>query len=172
MTDLADTSHSSTSTRFAAALAVGTTNGQLCAIATRPYEPGEEIVRLTGTVVSQPTRFSVQVGANEHIDPPPGAGLEELIDEHTWRYMNHSCEPNTAFRGRALYAIRPIRAGDEVRFHYAATEYEMAEGFVCHCGSPNCVGEVRGYRYLSAPQQRRLAEHAQAHVIAAAARAR
>jgi len=151
----------------AAELAVGTNNGQLCAIATRSYAPGDEIVWLTGTVEARPSRYSVQVGVDQHVEPPMGAGLEEMIDSHTWRYMNHSCDPNSAFRGRTLYAIKPIAAGDEVRFHYAATEYEMAEAFTCRCGAAACVGEVRGYRFLTEEQKRRMAEHVQPHVLAA-----
>ena len=152
------------------ALAIGACNGQLCAIAARPYRVGEEIVRLTGVLVTRPSRYSVQIAENQHIEPPSGAALEEMIGEHTWRYMNHACEPNAAFRGRTLVALRPIAAGDEVRFHYAATEYEMAEPFACRCGARTCAGEVRGYRYLSAEQRALLAEHAQPHVRAAAAR--
>ncbi|MFT4514260.1 MAG: hypothetical protein ACI89X_001028 [Planctomycetota bacterium] len=152
------------------ALAIGNTNGQLCAIAARAYQAGDEIVHLTGVTISKPTRFSVQVGEQEHVEPPSGAGLEELIGEHTWRYMNHSCEPNTAFRGRTLIALRRIAPGDEVRFHYAATEYEMAEPFACQCGATACVGSLQGYRSLSPAQRSRLAPFAQPHVLSAATR--
>ncbi|MGK0354261.1 MAG: hypothetical protein ACJAYX_004963 [Planctomycetota bacterium] len=153
-----------------AALAIGNANGQLCAIAARAFEAGDEIVHLTGALVSTPTRFSVQVGEGEHVDPPSGAGLEELIGEHTWRYMNHSCEPNTAFRGRTLIALQRIAPGDEIHFHYAATEYEMAEPFACQCGATACVGSLQGYRSLLAEQRQRIAPFAQPHVLAAAAR--
>ena len=152
------------------ALAIGSKDGQLCAIAARAYEAGEEIVRLTGQVVTRPTRYSVQVAVDEHVDPPSGAGLEEMIGAHTWRYMNHSCEPNTAFRGRTLYALQRIAPGDEVRFHYAATEYEMAEPFHCRCGAGQCVGSLQGYRSLPAQQRQRIARFAQPHVLEAAAR--
>tara|TARA_R110002072_G_scaffold25443_6_gene85076 strand:+ start:5138 stop:5668 length:531 start_codon:yes stop_codon:yes gene_type:complete len=151
-------------------LAIGSHHGQLCAIAARSYEVGDEIVHLSGALVEKPTRFSVQVGPNEHVDPPSGAALEELIGEHTWRYMNHSCQPNAAFRGRTLIAVRAIAVGDEVSFHYAATEYEMAEPFTCHCGASTCVGTLQGYRYLSKLQRQRIAPFAQPHVLAEAAR--
>ena len=152
------------------ALAIGTCNAQLCAIAARTYLKGEQIVRLTGALVAKPSRFSVQVGEGQHIEPPSGAALEELIGEHTWRYMNHSCDPNTAFRGRSLFALRTIAAGEEVRFHYAATEYEMAEPFICHCGAAQCVGSVQGYRHMSSAQREQIAAFAQPHVLAAAHR--
>jgi hypothetical protein len=152
------------------ALAIGTCNGQLCAIAARSYQAGEEIVRLTGVMVAQPSRYSVQVAEHQHIEPPSAAGLEEMIGEHTWRYMNHSCDPNTAFRGRTLFALRTIAAGEEVRFNYAATEYEMAEPFACQCGASSCVGVLRGYRHLSVGQRQQLARFAQQHVLDAAAR--
>lgn len=136
----------------------------------RAYECGDVIVKLTGMVAARPSRYSVQVGEHEHIEPPRGAELEEMIGAHTWRYMNHSCDPNTAFHGRTLVATRSIAAGEEVRFHYAATEYEMAEAFSCRCGAAQCVGEVRGYRFLDSGQRHQLAGFAQPHVLAIAAR--
>lgn len=169
---MTDTMQTATAPRDPArtALAIGSKDGQLCAIAARAYEVGDEIVHLTGRVVSEPTRYSVQVAVGEHVDPPNGAGLEEMIGEHTWRYMNHACAPNAAFRGRTLFALQPIAPGDEVCFHYAATEYEMAEPFHCRCGAADCVGSLQGYRSLPLPQKQRIARFAQPHVLAAAAR--
>ena len=66
--------------------------------------------------------------------------------------------------------MRAIAVGDEVSFHYAATEYEMAEPFTCHCGASTCVGTLQGYRYLSKLQRQRIAPFAQPHVLAEAAR--
>ena len=77
----------------------------------------ERIATLTGKTVTTPTRYSVQVGENEHIDPPETAGIEDLISEHAWRYMNHACEPNAAFRGRDLF-----EAIADARVHVGASE--------------------------------------------------
>lgn len=34
------------------------------------------------------------------------------------RYLNHSAMPNSAFDGLELYALRPIRPGEEITIHY------------------------------------------------------
>jgi hypothetical protein len=34
------------------------------------------------------------------------------------RYLNHSMEPNSAFDGLELFALRPIRPGEEITIHY------------------------------------------------------
>jgi len=34
------------------------------------------------------------------------------------RYLNHSSAPNSEFDGLSLFAIRPIRPGEEITIHY------------------------------------------------------
>jgi hypothetical protein len=43
-----------------------------------------------------------------------------------------------------LECVRDIAIGDELRFFYPATEWRIAQEFICHCGKPNCIGLVRG----------------------------
>jgi hypothetical protein len=77
-----------------------------------------------------------------------GTSLREQLEHYRWSFLNHACEPNAAFRGLTLVATRAIRQGEEITFHYATTEYDMAEPFRCRCGSPLCLGEIRGFRHL------------------------
>jgi len=50
-------------------------------------------------------------------------------------------------------ALRDIAAGEQVKLNYAATEYEMHDGFCCDCGSPACLRMIRGFKFLTRDQQ-------------------
>ncbi|MBI1357058.1 MAG: SET domain-containing protein-lysine N-methyltransferase [Acidobacteria bacterium] len=48
-----------------------------------------------------------------------GDGVWRGIDgQNELRYLNHSSQPNAGFDGPELYALRTIRVGDEITFHY------------------------------------------------------
>jgi hypothetical protein len=53
-------------------------------------------------------------------------------------------------------ALKDIRAGEEVKINYAATEYEMHDCFQCDCGSPSCLRTIRGFKFLTRNQQLKL----------------
>ena len=59
-----------------------------------------------------------------------------------FRYINHSCDPNTFFRctpERAeVYARRDIRAGEELTCDYGESQHEGK--LRCRCGSAKCRG--------------------------------
>ena len=65
---------------------------------------------------------------------------------------------------RAVVARRPIAAGDELRFDYNTTEWEMAEPFVCNCRTPRCVGVALGFAHLSPARQQVLLRDAAPHI--------
>ena len=63
------------------------------------------------------------------------------------RFVNHSCDPNCytkiiSHEGRrkiALYAKRPIFAGEELCYDYKfAIEHDPQAKIACHCGAANC----------------------------------
>lgn len=127
-------------------------------VAVRPIPKGTRIFTLVGRERKTPTRYSVQVGRGLHLDPDITTDELELVRRCFWRYMDHACEPTTAFRDRQAIALRDIAEGEPVTFNYNTTEYEMASPFDCSCGSPRCVGLVRGARHLTAAQRARLAQ--------------
>ena len=91
-------------------------------------------------VFNEPTRFTVQVSENQHIQLKP-----------TYlQYINHSCRPNVFFDTRAmmLSTVRPILCGEEVTFFYPSTEWKMTEPFDCLCRNDNCLGRIQGAAYL------------------------
>ncbi|MFA6111431.1 MAG: SET domain-containing protein-lysine N-methyltransferase [Candidatus Latescibacterota bacterium] len=65
-------------------------------------------------------------------------------DPAGWAPQNHSCDPNTAFAGLDVVALRPIAAGEELTLDYAAFCDQRMEPFQCRCGSPRCRGWIAG----------------------------
>ncbi|MFT3682382.1 MAG: SET domain-containing protein-lysine N-methyltransferase [Ferruginibacter sp.] len=61
-----------------------------------------------------------------------------------WAPQNHSCSPNTAYKGLNVIAIRPVAKGEELTLDYASFLDEHMEPFNCRCGAPNCRGMVTG----------------------------
>jgi SET domain len=61
-----------------------------------------------------------------------------------WAPQNHSCEPNTAYKGLNVYAIRPIAKGEELTLDYTSFLSTDMEPFMCQCQSENCKGLVTG----------------------------
>jgi D-alanine-D-alanine ligase len=61
-----------------------------------------------------------------------------------WAPQNHSCDPNTAYTGLNVIALRPIAKGEELTLNYASFLDEHMEPFMCHCGSTNCNKYITG----------------------------
>ena len=132
-------------------------DGEQCIIARQAIAPGEWVMAIEGEQRSTPCRDSVQVDQNLHIAPPEDLIREDGRDAFLWRFLNHSCRPNATVARRALIAIKPIAAGEEITFDYNTTEYEIASPFHCRCG--HCDGsEIRGLLFLS-QDQRKQREH-------------
>lgn len=74
----------------------------------------------------------------------PDVALVWSADPEEWAPQNHSCEPNTAFRGLDLVALREIARGQELTLDYSDLCDETMVPFECRCGSPRCRGTIRG----------------------------
>jgi hypothetical protein len=114
---------------------------------------GQRVLPLHGEIVAIPSRYSVQIGAEQHLVPSPDCPDDALPARFPWCFLNHSCAPNAAVVGLTVVAIRDIAPGEAVTFDYNTTEAELAEPFQCRCGSPGCVGIVRGATHLSAAER-------------------
>jgi hypothetical protein len=130
--------------------------GEYRLVATRLFPARQRLFRIEGDLTHKPSRYSVQIGYQLHVDLDGPHTSEEILDRYFWRFMNHSCEPNAHILDRDVFATRDIRAWEPVTFDYTTTEWEMAEPFSCSCGSAHCLGQVQGYRFLSAAQRARL----------------
>lgn len=127
-------------------------------VALKDVARGTRLFTITGREIAEPTKYSVQAGPALHLDQDCARDEFELVRRYFWRYLDHACEPTTMIRDREVIAVRDIVAGEGVTFHYCTTEYDMATPFACLCGSPRCMGTIRGARHLTPAQRRRLAK--------------
>jgi len=67
-------------------------------------------------------------------------------DPSEWAPQNHSCDPNTAFDGLNVFAIKNISKDEELTLDYAQFLDENMESFQCHCNSNNCRGIIKGIK--------------------------
>jgi D-alanine-D-alanine ligase len=76
-----------------------------------------------------------------------GNGIFMLWDEdpREWAPQNHSCDPNTAYAGLNLIALRDIRAGEELTIDYSGFANPDAAPFQCTCGAEKCRGTICGF---------------------------
>lgn len=116
--------------------------GQKSLHAAKNFMPGDEICGFkAGITQDYATYLTVQTGLDKHIT---------LIPEFL-QYINHSCQPTVFFdtTAMALICLQPLQPGDELTFFYPSTEWEMAQPFVCNCGSANCLQLINGASHLS-----------------------
>lgn len=126
-------------------------------IALAAIAQGTPIFRLAGRRTATATRYSIQIGPGEHLDPEDMESPMQRVRSRYWMYLNHHCEPSAQVRDLTVTAIRDIAPGDGVTFDYTTTEASMASPFACLCGSPWCVGLVRGATHLTPTQRARVA---------------
>ena len=65
-------------------------------------------------------------------------------DPSEWAPQNHSCDPNTAFDGLNVLALKNISKGQELTLDYADFLDENMEPFNCQCGAETCRGKISG----------------------------
>ncbi|MCC6317801.1 MAG: SET domain-containing protein-lysine N-methyltransferase [Gemmatimonadaceae bacterium] len=126
--------------------------------ATRDLEPGDLVFR--GEERAQRVVTARHVDRTWHADDrsmlrrygyPLGNDLFVLWDDDPtqWAPTNHSCEPNAAFDGLNVVAMRRVRRGEEITLDYGAFLDEASEPFRCTCGAVSCRGLVKGSRGTS-----------------------
>ena len=70
-------------------------------------------------------------------------------DPAEWAPQNHSCDPNTEFKGLNIVAKKNIKKGEELTLDYALFLDENMEPFECSCGSPYCRKVIKGIKNIS-----------------------
>ena len=125
-------------------------------VASEPIEAGDILFPVNGTTTGRPTRYSIQVDETTHIDVHPDTTRTEMRKLYPWRFLNHSCNPNAAYRSRAFVAVRRIAPGEPITYNYNTTELDMAVPFDCACGTDGCLGRISGFIHLSGAEQERL----------------
>jgi SET domain-containing protein len=70
--------------------------------------------------------------------------LDATRTRRGFRFINHSCAPNTFFRctpERAeVYALRDIRRGEELTVDYGESQHDGK--LACRCGAAGCRGFI------------------------------
>ncbi|MDD5751613.1 MAG: SET domain-containing protein-lysine N-methyltransferase [Candidatus Peribacteraceae bacterium] len=110
------------------------------------------IMEFTGPLLSRdqlPFPYSsvldhyTQIGENLYYQGPSG-NLDDII--------NHSCNPNCGLRevnGKLLcFAIRQIRAGQELSWDYSTMQNSGWWDMECKCGSMLCRGKIGDFKDL------------------------
>ena len=83
--------------------------------------PGDSVYVLSGELLKEPTRISIQIGPDEHIEDEWG------------QYVNHSCDPSVKIVNNQLIAVKQIEKGDSITFDYNVSEDHMSNPFYCNC---------------------------------------
>ncbi len=108
-----------------------------------PFKKGDLISNFSaGEVFSEPNYLTVQRGIREHITLMP----------QFLQYINHSCNPNVFFdtASMMIVALKDIEPNEEFSFFYPSTEIDMAQPFICYCGSKYCLQNIRGAKHIPA----------------------
>ena len=92
--------------------------GEKAVFATKSYKKGEVIHELRGKILKSPTRTSIEIDKDKHVEDRYG------------RYINHSFEPSASVTGNKLIALRDINEGEEITFDYTVSESNISHPFV------------------------------------------
>ena len=66
-----------------------------------------------------------------------------ILMQEPMRYVNHSCDANTASQEGTDVATKPIRAGEEITSDYRP-EMKKGERMKCRCRTESCEGFIVG----------------------------
>lgn len=124
-----------------------TNNKGFGVFASKPIKKGELIFSFSGVefIVDDEKHYDnesrwFQIGDRQWLD-----------DESYGKFVNHSCNPNSAiFNFTELKAVKDINPGEEINVDYDATEWDNSkyDAFICKCDDKNCRGIIQGYKYL------------------------
>lgn len=121
----------------------------------KPLAKGEVATVMRGIVVHaedlrEDTR-ALQIGPDLWL-------AEDPANPHFDDYLNHACEPNLGFAdgSLALVALRDVKAGEELTWHYATSIADAAWQIPCKCGAEDCRGLISGFDGLDAATQTKL----------------
>ena len=68
--------------------------GQRGVVALEAIAEGEVALVVDGVTTDKPSRYSIQVGEQEHVDLPEGLDPARAAGAYPWQFLNHSCAPN------------------------------------------------------------------------------
>jgi uncharacterized protein len=97
---------------------------------------------LTGNQIKDFWRHHSDLQISENLFIGPSCKAEF---ENSMVFINHSCNPNTGFKGKAtLVAMKNIKKGEELTLDYAMLDDSKKSIIKCKCHSPNCRKLITG----------------------------
>lgn len=95
------------------------------------FKKGEALFELKGEIIDHPTRTSIQIGENKHVEDPIGI------------HVNHNCSANAKLdrKTTTFISLRDIKNGEEITFNYNDNEDVLANPFICQCCGKKIVGK-------------------------------
>ena len=125
-----------------------------CLFANQYFKQGDIILPLKGIIrrCCESTPDAVQIDDDKFIDSD-----HRYAEDH----INHGCNPTTMIDFEALnfIALRDVKKGEEITYHYLTTEYDLVRDgldFDCKCGAKNCLGRIKGFKFLTQAQKLKL----------------
>ena len=82
------------------------------------YSKNDIIHELCGSIYDNPSRTTIEIGINKHIDDEFGI------------YINHSFAPNCIIKDECIIACKDILEEEELTFDYNASETSMSYPFI------------------------------------------
>ena len=98
---------------------------------------GDQICCIRGAI-----KFKVNNNKEDALANPDWVGVHKnkWIDPlKPYKFLNHSCDPNTGIRGRlTLIALRTLQSGEELTIDYSTIEGDQRWEMQCGCQSNKC----------------------------------
>ncbi|MBV9347638.1 MAG: SET domain-containing protein [Pseudolabrys sp.] len=122
---------------------VGRSRTGLGLFATREIKKGARITRYRGPLLDHDTAVRVESRGNRYLfEISDDWTIDGKARSNVARYANHSCNPNAEayYYGRGVYirALRRIKPGEEITYHYGMDYLRNVIGIAnCRCG--RCV---------------------------------
>ena len=108
--------------------------GKMRGVFARENIKKDEVIRkLEGDIISQPTRTSIQIGKNRHIEDKVG------------EYINHSCNPTARVCNDTLISNRDVKEDEEITIDYNLSEDLVSHPFICNCCSKVIAGRKSSF---------------------------
>lgn len=116
--------------------------------ASAPIRKGEILHVLDGARISVREVVARSLRGEEGYDDPLQVGRRTYLDlDDASHLFNHGCDPTAGLRKTSeLFALRDIRAGEQVTYDYSMTVAPTDWAMSCACGARRCrkiVGDVR-----------------------------
>ncbi len=94
------------------------------------------------------------------------------IDDHTFilppKLLAHSCQPNAYidWQTMELKVLHSLDEGVLVAYHYGTSEDDYRIGkFQCECGSPLCIGEFQGFRFMKEKEKKLIKDFVSPYIL-------